>query len=126
MADSPRVAKLNSLLQEVISEVVRSDVRDPRLASLVSITSVSVSKDLHYAKVYVSIIGTKEEKQKSLEALQSAAGFTAVHASKKVHLRYFPSLKFYLDDSADKYAAVDALLTKIHQEQQMRTHEASS
>jgi len=120
MAGSQRLAKLNSLLQEVISEVVRGEVKDPRLAPLISITSVRVSKDLHHATVFVSVIGTKEEKQKSIEALTSAAGFTAVLASKKVSLRYFPALTFKLDDSADKYAAVDTLLEKIHEEQRSR------
>lgn len=120
MAGSQRIARLNSLLKEVISEVVREDIRDPRLGSLITVTSVSVARDLHYAKVYISVIGTKEEKQKTLEALQSAAGFTAVLASKKVSLRYFPELTFKLDDSADKYAAVDSLLEKIHEEQRAR------
>lgn len=128
MPQSQRIAKLNSLLVEVISEVVRKEVKDPRLASLVTITSVDVSRDLHYAKVYVSVIGTPEEKQKSIEALQSAAGFTAVSASKKVSLRYFPALTFKLDDSADKFAAVEELLEKIHKEQKSRPphHDQSS
>ena len=121
MAGTQRTARLNSLLKEVISEVVREDIRDPRLGSLITVTSVSVTKDLQHAKVYISVIGTPEEKQKSLEALQSAAGFTAVLASKKVSLRYFPSLTFKLDESADRYAAVDTILEKIHDEQRSRS-----
>lgn len=121
MAGKQRVERLNSLLREVISEVVRDDIRDPRLGSLITITRVDVAKDLQVAKVYVSVIGTPEEKQRSLQALQSGSGFIAVFASKKVSLRYFPSLTFKLDDSVDKYAAVDSLLEKIHEEQRSRS-----
>ncbi len=120
MASQQRVERLNSLLKEVISEVVRADVRDPRLGSLITVTSVNVAKDLQHAKVLISVIGTPEEKKKSIEALQSAAGFIAVNASKKVVMRYFPSLTFKLDDSVDKHMAVETILTKIHNEQKSR------
>ncbi len=120
MASQQRVERLNSLLKEVISEVVRDDVRDPRLGSLITVTSVNITKDLQHAKVLISVIGTPEEKKKSLDALQSASGFIAVNASKKVVMRYFPSLSFKLDDSVDKHMTIETILTKIHNEQKSR------
>jgi len=124
-----RTDRLNSLLTEVISEVVRKDVRDPRVKELVTITSVDISKDLHHAKVYISVIGTQAEKEQTVEALQSAAGFIAVQASKKVVLRYFPALTFKLDTSVEKHLRIDELLGEIHQEQSTRkcppTHESN-
>ena len=80
------------------------------------------TKDLQHAKVYISVIGTAEEKQKTLEALQSAAGFIGIYASKKVVMRYFPALVFKLDDSVDKFMAIDNILGKIHEEQNSRSH----
>lgn len=120
MAAPKRTVRLNSLLKEVLSEVIRKEVRDPRLAPLITVTSVDITSDLQHAKVYISVIGTPEEKKQSIEALQSAAGFIAVLASKKVVMRYFPSLTFKLDESVDKYMAIDSLLEKIHAEQQSR------
>jgi len=120
MAQSKRSVRLNSLLKEVISEVVRKDVRDPRLGSLISVTSVDITNDLHHAKVYISVIGTPEEKQQSIEALQSAAGFIAVVSSKKVVMRYFPALTFKLDTTVDKYMAIDGVLGKIREEEKLR------
>ncbi len=120
MASKQRIERLNSLLKEVISEVVRDDVRDPRLGSLITITSVDTSKDIQHAKVYISVIGTPEEKKKSLAAVQSGAGFIAVNASKKVSMRYFPSLSFRLDDSADKHVIVENILSKLKEEQKLR------
>jgi ribosome-binding factor A len=115
-----RVERLNSLLKEVISEVVMKDVRNPHVAHLITITNVEISNDIKYAKVFISVIGSDKEKQESLDALQSAAGFIAVHASKKVRLRYFPELTFRLDNSVDKHLKIDEILSQIHEEQKTR------
>lgn len=118
-----RTDRLNSLLKEVISEVIHRDVRNPHLNEFVSITRVDITKDLHYAKVYVSIIGTDEQKRESIAALESAAGFIAVNASKKVVMRYFPELRFILDDSVDKHMRIQKLLTDISEERDARSKE---
>ena len=115
-----RVVRLNSLLKEVISEVVTREVRDPRLAKFVSITEVDITKDLHHAKVFVSVLGTDKEKSDTIEALQSAAGFIAISASKKVTMRYFPALVFKIDNSVEKQMRIDALIEEIHDEKKSR------
>lgn len=115
-----RTDRLNSLLKEVISEVIMRDVRNPHVATLVTVTRVDISSDLHYAKVFISVIGSQAEKDETLAALQSGAGFIAVNASKKVVMRYFPALTFKLDDSVDKHMRIDALLEKIHDEERSR------
>ena len=115
-----RAVRLNSLLKEVISEVVMRDVRDPRLPQFVTITGVEITNDLHYAKVSVSVIGTPEQKIKTIEALQSAAGFIAVQSSKKVVMRYFPELTFKIDDSVEQHIRIESLLSNIQKEQKSR------
>ncbi len=111
-----RVEKVNSLLKKVISEVVTKEVKNPHVAPLVTVTQVSVTADLRQAKVFISIIGKDEEKQGTIEALNSAAGFISCQASKKVELRYFPSLTFHLDTSVDKHIRIAEILHKIHSE----------
>jgi len=115
-----RLDRLNSLLKEVISEVIRRDVRNPHVNEFVTVTGVEISSDLHHAKVLISVIGTDSVKTETIQALQSAAGFIAVHASKKVVMRYFPSLVFHLDTSVDQQMRIDSLLGKIHEEQKSR------
>lgn len=115
-----RIDRINSLLKEVIAEVIRRDVHNPHVNEFVTVTRVDVSKDLRHAKVYISIIGTEIEKKNSLEALQSAAGFIAITSSKKVILRFFPALRFILDDSVDKHMRIEELLKEIHTEEQLR------
>ncbi len=115
-----RVARLNSLLKEVISEVIHRDVRNPHVNQFVSVTSVEITSDLQHAKVYISVIGTPKEKDETILALQSAAGFIAIQSSKKVTMRYFPTLTFKLDTSVEKQMRIDSLLGQIKEEQSTR------
>lgn len=115
-----RIPRLNSLLREVFSEVILKEVRNPQVHPLVTVTAVDISCDLQHAKVYVSVIGTPVEKESTVKALQSAAGFIAVHASKKVVMRYFPTLIFKLDNSVEKQIHIDSVLDQIHTEQKTR------
>ena len=111
-----RTARLNSLLKEVISDVIRAEVKNPHVHPLATVTRVDVTSDLHYAKVYVSVIGEAAEQKDTIAALQTAAGFIATKASKKVVLRYFPALTFILDDSVDHHMRIEKLLKDIKNE----------
>jgi ribosome-binding factor A len=117
-----RLARVNSLLKEVIYEVIHKEVRNPHVTTFVAVTSVDTSADLHHAKVYVSLIASDEEKNKVVAALNSAAGFIAVHSAKKAQLRYFPELTFKLDTSLDEHLRIQKILgdiesERIHREQ---------
>ena len=111
-----RISRLNSLLREVISEVISKDIRDPDISKLLSVISVEITKDLKYAKVFISIIGDEEEKRKTIKALNKAAPFIATSSSKKMVIRYFPNLIFELDTSVDKFMKIDSVLSKINKE----------
>jgi ribosome-binding factor A len=115
-----RLVRLNSLLKEVLSEVIHKDVRNPHVHKFVSVTRVEITADLQHAKVYISVLGDDKEKQETLTALQSAAGFIAVHSSKKVVMRYFPELLFKLDTSLEQQLRIEELLYKIKEEQDSR------
>lgn len=121
-----RLERLGSLMTEVISEVISQEVRNPNVAHFVSVTRVEVTADLHYAKVYISVIGTDEEKKKTIEALQQAAGFIAISASKKMVIRYFPALTFKLDTSVDEHLKIEKILEEIEKERQSRPHEPNN
>lgn len=118
-----RTDRLNSLLREVLSEVIREDVKNPHIHELLTVTQVDISKDLHHAKVYISVIGSLSEKQGTLNALKSAAGYIAVVASKKVVMRYFPHLNFVLDDSVEKHQQIDQLIEKINENKSLPLQE---
>ena len=104
----------------MISEVIRNDVKNPHLPQWITVTQVEVAPDLHQAKVYVSVMGDASTKKQALITLKSAAGFIAIHASKKMVIRYFPQLTFYLDESLDHQMRLETVLHKIHEEQTAR------
>ncbi len=108
-----RTERLNSLLKEVIAEVITKDVRNPDVHSLVTVTSVDITRDLKYAKVYISVIANDAEKELTLKALQSAAGFIGVNSAKKVVLRYFPQLTFKLDETVQKQMRIQEVLQEL-------------
>jgi ribosome-binding factor A len=118
-----RLARVNSLIKEVLFEVIQKEVKNPHVDTFITVTRVDTSADLHHAKVYVSLIAPEEKKQEILKALQSAAGFIAVHASKKVKLRYFPSLLFKLDQSAEAHDNILKILDQLETERQNRPHD---
>jgi ribosome-binding factor A len=109
-----RTDRLNSLLREVISEVIHRDVKNPHINTIITVTRVDITKDLHFAKVFTSVIGTPIQKEETIQALQKAAGFIAVTASKKVTMRYFPELTFKLDDGVDKQMRIEELLKQAN------------
>ena len=97
-----RIERVNSLIRQEISRLLQRQVKDPRLGNFVAVTEVSTSADLKYAKVFVSRIGSEEEKQETLSALASASGFFRRELAKRLKLRYTPVLSFQWDDSIER------------------------
>ncbi len=115
-----RTERLNSLLREVISEVIRREIRNPKIPQLMSITRVDITKDLSFAKVFVSFIGDDINTKEALRALQSAAGFISGVCAKKVVMRTFPQLKFVYDDSVQQHLRIEQVLSDISTEEKQR------
>ncbi len=97
-----RVERVNSLIRQEISELLQRQVKDPRLGNLVAITGVSTSPDLRRAKIFVSRIGSQEEKQETLSVLATALGFFRNELAKRLRLRHIPELSFQWDDSIER------------------------
>lgn len=115
-----RIDRLNSLLKEVISDVVRLEIKNPHLPPLITITQVEATKDLQHAKVFVSVIGNKEQKNKALAILQSSSGFIRTVAKKQIIIRYFPELTFILDESVEAQIHMGELIAKVQREREER------
>lgn len=111
-----RIDRINSLLREVISDVIRKEVKNPHISPMWTVTLVETAKDLSHAKVHVSIIGDQKTKEETMKALRQSAGFIAQASSKQVNLRYFPNLHFILDEGADKHMRIEALLQEIEKQ----------
>ncbi|MDO8490768.1 MAG: 30S ribosome-binding factor RbfA [Dehalococcoidia bacterium] len=108
-----RTERLNEALRAEISEILKREVKDPRLSSFVTITEVICSKDLRHAKVYVSIMGSEQEKKEVLDGLRSAAGFLRRSLFDRIKIRYIPELSFENDTSIEHGSHLLDLMRQI-------------
>jgi ribosome-binding factor A len=108
-------------LKEVITEVIRRDLHHAQyIDEFITITRVEITRDLAYAKVFITVIGDDKKKKQALGALRAQSKRIAVIASKKVVMRYFPELDFLLDDGLEKQLRVEELLHKASDERAHR------
>lgn len=112
-----RLERLNSQLREEISNLVQHHVKNPRLGTMVSITSVEVSPDLRYAKVNVSRLGTPDEKRATLAALASASGYIRHELGDRLKTRRIPELSFRLDETIEKANRVLRIIDRFSPEE---------
>jgi ribosome-binding factor A len=109
-----RVLRLNSLLKEVISEVLRKDLHHViDSGDLLTITSVEITADLSYAKVFISLIGDMKAKERMVFDLNRISGQIAHIAMKKVRMRLFPKLSFFLDEGLEKQMRICDVLAEV-------------
>ncbi len=110
-----RIERVNSLIRQEISDLLQRQVKDPRLGNFIAVTEVFTSPDLKYAKVFVSHIGSEEEKQKTLSVLASAASFFRRELGRRMKLRYTPELIFQWDDSIERGDRLLQLIDRLPQ-----------
>ncbi len=108
-----RIERVNNLIRQEISELLRLQVKDPRLGSFITVTEVSTSPDLKYAKIFISRIGSEEEKQEALNVLTAASGFFRNELAKRLRLRRIPELSFQRDDSIERGVHLLQLIDEI-------------
>ncbi len=97
-----RIARVNDLIRKEISELLLREIRDPRLGGLLSVTEVDTSPDLRHAKVFVSVMGSEEEKRQAEEGLAAASGFLRRSLGERLSLRRIPQLDFQRDESIER------------------------
>ncbi len=111
-----RIERVNSLIRQEICELLQRQVKDPRLGNFIAVTEVSTSPDLKYAKVFVSHMGSEQEKQETLSTLASASGFFRRELAKRLKLRCIPELSFQWDDSIERGDRLLQLIDSITSE----------
>lgn len=106
-----RIERVQELLKEVISEVMR-ELKDPRVG-FATITDVVVSPDLRHAKIFVSILGKEEERQGTMIGLNNARGFIRREISKNIRLKHIPDLTFHFDESIERGVRVVHIIHEV-------------
>jgi len=108
---SRRSERTSKLIQREISELLEREVNDPRLSKLISVTEVTLSPDLKYAKIFVSTLGDQmNNKEEILAGFNNASGFLRRELASHLKLRYAPQLSFHYDDSIERGARLLKLM----------------
>lgn len=108
-----RVGRVGEQIKKELSQIVQSELKDPRICFL-TITGVDVTNDLSLAKVYLSVLGSDEEKEATLKALGVASGYIRSELGKRIRLRKVPELQFKFDTSIDYGSRIESLLQDIN------------
>lgn len=114
---SRRTRQVGEFLREELTDIIRRDVKDPRVGFF-SITQVEVPPDLRSARVYISVLGTEEERSATLIALRSAAGYIRRQLKPRLRMRQIPELEFRDDRSMEHAQQIAETLRHLDQERQ--------
>lgn len=112
MASPQRVQRLREFIREEVSDILHRGTKDPRIG-FVSVTDVELSNDLRHAKVYVSVLGSEEERTRTMDALQRAVGFVRSELAKRLRTYHTPEIQFRLDTSIERGTRVLQLLREL-------------
>ena len=116
----PKGERVNHTIQRELGILITDELSDPRLSPMTSVTGVDVNRDLSIAKVYISVLGTDEEKGQSIEALRSAASRLRTEIAQRIRIRKMPRLSFILDNQMQSGADMEALIDQVMSEDSRR------
>ncbi|MCI8397536.1 MAG: 30S ribosome-binding factor RbfA [Clostridia bacterium] len=107
-----RLGRIDEELKKEISQIINYELQNPKITGLISVTKVKITPDLKYAKIYVSILNSKNIKD-TLANLKKSSGYIRTEIAKRINLRVTPELIFELDDSMEYGAKIDQILKEI-------------
>ncbi|HVC32758.1 MAG TPA: 30S ribosome-binding factor RbfA [Chloroflexota bacterium] len=108
-----RIARLNEQVRADLAELITREMKDPRLAGLVSVTAADLTPDLRHAHVFISVLGSEEERKKTFQAIQNAAGFLRTQLAARMTTKRAPELHFALDASIERGQRIMQLLHEV-------------
>lgn len=112
MADD-RVKRIAAEIKKALSFIIKEEIRDPRISEMASVIKVELTKDIKFAKVFISVYDTKDRENSTIEALAHAEGFIKKLLGLKVKLRRMPELSFVLDDSIEYSIKISRIIEEV-------------
>ena len=118
--DDKRIKRISEEVKRVVSDIISNELKDPRISPMTSLTHVEVTRDLRFAKIYISVLGNEVEKNETLEGLENAKGFIRREIGNRIKLRYVPEPTFSLDDSIEQSIYISKLIDKVNREDEKK------
>jgi ribosome-binding factor A len=107
-----RRERVQDFLREEISLIIQQEIKDPGLG-FITVIDVKMTDDLKFAKVYYSVFGSEEEKERTAQALKRATNYIKHLLGDKVRMKYMPDIAFVYDTDQEKFARIDAILKQV-------------
>jgi ribosome-binding factor A len=111
--NSVKNTRINGEVLKELSNIIRSEIKDPRIAPMTSVVSVEVAPDLKTCKAYISVLGDKEAQESTLEGLRSAHGYIRRELARSINLRNTPDVRFILDQSIEYGVNMSKLIDEV-------------
>lgn len=111
--NSIKNTRVNGEVQKVLSEIIRGEIKDPRISPLTSVVQVYVAPDLKTCKAFISVLGDEEAQKNTIEGLRSAVGYIRRQLAKELNLRNTPEITFVLDQSIEYGVNMSKLIDKV-------------
>ena len=112
--NSVKNTRINEEVMRELSNIIRLEVKDPRISPVTSVVSVEVAPDLKTCKAYISVLGDDEAVKKTIEGLKSSAGFIRRELAHRVNLRNTPEITFVSDQSIAYAAKMSKLIDEVN------------
>ena len=120
MKNQTRMSRVNDEIFKEVSQIIRGELKDPRIGAMTSVVRVETTQDLKYCKIYVSVLGDAAQKERVMKGLKNAGGFIRHLVAERVNLRLTPELSFKLDESAEYAVRMNQLMEQISKERKER------
>lgn len=111
--NSIKNTRINGEVQKELSDIIRSEIKDPRIHPMTSVIAVDVTPDLKYCKAYISVLGGEEAGKDTIAGLKNASGYIRTQLAKRVNLRNTPELTFILDQSIEYGVHMSKLIDDV-------------
>ena len=111
--NSLKNTRINGEVQRVLAEIIRSDIKDPRIHPMTSVVEVSVAPDLKTCKAWISVLGDEKAQKDTMEGLQSAVGYIRRQLARELNLRNTPEITFILDQSIEYGVSMSKLIDEV-------------
>ena len=111
--NSMKNTRVNGEPQRELAEIIRGEIKDPRISPLTSVVAVEVAPDLKTCKAYISVLGNEKALQDTLAGLRSAAGFVRTRLAKNLNLRNTPEITFIMDQSIEYGVKMSAKIDEV-------------
>ena len=113
--NSIKNTRINGEVQKELSNIIRGEIKDPRINPLTSVVAVEVAPDLKTAKAYISVLGDKQAQADTLAGLKSAEGYIRRALAKSINLRNTPEIRFVMDQSIEYGVHMSKLIDDVNQ-----------